>query len=79
MRLIYKICPASAWREAERRGVFQGSHDDVRDGFIHPYELRGTPARAEIRAIIRDFDESLMLEHSQLLRSIATGNVTRLV
>lgn len=32
---IYKICPASAWREAERRGVYLGSADDLRDGFIH--------------------------------------------
>ena len=35
MPTIYKICPASAWREAERRGFFSGSADDVRDGFIH--------------------------------------------
>lgn len=35
MRRIYKICPASAWREAERLGVYRGSADDVRDGFIH--------------------------------------------
>jgi uncharacterized protein (DUF952 family) len=35
VRTIYKICPASAWREAERRGVFRGSADDLRDGFIH--------------------------------------------
>ena len=34
MSLIYKICPASAWREAERQGVYRGSVDD-RDGFIH--------------------------------------------
>jgi uncharacterized protein (DUF952 family) len=33
--LIYKICPASAWREAEREGVYRGSRDDARDGFIH--------------------------------------------
>jgi uncharacterized protein (DUF952 family) len=32
---IYKICSASAWREAERQGVFRGSADDARDGFIH--------------------------------------------
>jgi uncharacterized protein (DUF952 family) len=32
---IYKICPASHWREAERRGVFLGSEVDLRDGFIH--------------------------------------------
>jgi uncharacterized protein (DUF952 family) len=35
MRRIYKICPASAWREAERQGVYRGSVDDARDGFIH--------------------------------------------
>ncbi len=35
MPTIYKICPASAWREAERRGVYLGSDDDKRDGFIH--------------------------------------------
>jgi uncharacterized protein (DUF952 family) len=33
--LIYKICPASAWREAERQGVYRGSGDDTSDGFIH--------------------------------------------
>jgi uncharacterized protein (DUF952 family) len=32
---IYKICPASVWREAERQGVYRGSTDDARDGFIH--------------------------------------------
>ena len=35
MRWIYKICPATAWREAERQGVYRGSADDARDGFIH--------------------------------------------
>jgi len=35
VRRIYKICPASAWREAERQGVYRGSAVDVRDGFIH--------------------------------------------
>ena len=35
MAIIYKICPASAWREAERQGVYRGSADDARDGYIH--------------------------------------------
>jgi uncharacterized protein (DUF952 family) len=35
MPIIYKICPASLWREAERAGVFRGSAADIRDGFIH--------------------------------------------
>jgi len=34
-QLIYKICPALLWREAEERGFFAGAPVDVQDGFIH--------------------------------------------
>jgi len=33
--VIYKISPASPWREAEREGVFRGAPVDLADGFIH--------------------------------------------
>jgi uncharacterized protein (DUF952 family) len=33
--LIYKICPETLWRDAERVGVFRGAPVDLRDGFIH--------------------------------------------
>jgi uncharacterized protein (DUF952 family) len=33
--VIYKICRPSEWEAAERAGVFRGSPDDHRDGFIH--------------------------------------------
>jgi uncharacterized protein (DUF952 family) len=33
--ILYKICPAELWREAERVGVFRGSEIDRRDNFIH--------------------------------------------
>ena len=42
-----------------------------REGFIHPYELTGTPARARIRAIVRDFDDDKLDEHVALLRGVA--------
>lgn len=48
MSTIYKICPAPAWREAERRGIYQGSADDRRDGFIHfstAAQVAGTAAK----------------------------------
>ena len=48
MSIIYKICPASAWREAERQGVYRGSADDKRDGFIHfstASQVAGTAAK----------------------------------
>jgi tripeptide aminopeptidase len=41
-----------------------------REGFIHPYEVTGTAAAAEIRLILRDFDEDKLDGHVALLRSI---------
>jgi uncharacterized protein (DUF952 family) len=35
MPILYKIIAASHWRAAEHDGVFRGSADDLRDGFIH--------------------------------------------
>ena len=35
MTIIYKICTASEWHEAERAGASRGSAADHHDGFIH--------------------------------------------
>ena len=35
MSHVYKICSMTLWQEAGRNGVFRGSDDDRRDGFIH--------------------------------------------
>ena len=32
---IYKILNADEWREAQHAGIYRGSADDQRDGFIH--------------------------------------------
>lgn len=48
MPTIYKICPASLWRKAERDGTFRGSSVDLRDGFIHfstPEQVAETAAK----------------------------------
>ncbi len=48
MPIIYKICPATLWREAEQAGIFRGSPADQRDGFIHfstAAQLEGTAAK----------------------------------
>jgi tripeptide aminopeptidase len=44
-----------------------------RDGFIHVYELSGDVARAEIRAILRDFDEGRLADHEAVLRRTAAA------
>jgi len=42
-----------------------------REGFIHPYALTGTPARATISTIVRDFDDEALERHLALLRRTA--------
>jgi tripeptide aminopeptidase len=48
-----------------------------REGFIHPYELHGTAALAELRAIVRDFDDDLLDAHVALLRGLAEDVVAQ--
>jgi uncharacterized protein (DUF952 family) len=35
MALIYKICPAALWCDAEAKGRFDGAPVDLADGYIH--------------------------------------------
>jgi tripeptide aminopeptidase len=42
-----------------------------REGFIHVYGLTGSAAEAEIRVIVRDFEDDLLDEHLALLRGVA--------
>ncbi len=41
-----------------------------REGFIHVYEVNATSGEAQIRAIIRDFDDDLLDQHADHLRGI---------
>lgn len=46
--MIFKIVGREAWSAACREGVYRGSPDDVRDGFIHfsaASQVKGTAAR----------------------------------
>lgn len=43
--MIFKVASEKAWDEACKHGIFHGSADDVRDGFIHlstAHQLAGT-------------------------------------
>jgi tripeptide aminopeptidase len=42
-----------------------------REGFIHPHGLEGSPARAQLRFIVRDFDDALLDQHVALLEAVA--------
>ena len=46
--VIYKICTRAEWAEAQAKGRYEGSADDLRDGFIHfssPYQVAATAAK----------------------------------
>lgn len=46
--VVFKICPAALWAEAERAGAFHGAPVDLTDGFIHfstADQVRETAAR----------------------------------
>ncbi|WP_072396481.1 DUF952 domain-containing protein [Hyphomicrobium sp. CS1GBMeth3] len=46
--MIFKIVDCAAWRAACAEGLFRGSADDMRDGFIHfsaPHQVRETAAK----------------------------------
>jgi tripeptide aminopeptidase len=46
-----------------------------REGFIHPYELVGSAGLAEMRAIVRDFDDEKLDQHVELFRRIVNDVV----
>ncbi len=59
MDLIYKIAPASLWRQAQDKGRFDGAPIDLADGFIH----FSTEAQAEETAekYFRGADDLLLI------------------
>jgi tripeptide aminopeptidase len=42
-----------------------------REGYIHVYAMTGTPATAELRLILRDFDDDALERHAELVRRTA--------
>jgi len=48
-----------------------------RDGFIHVYDVRATAGQAEIRAILRDFDDELLAGHADVVRATAAQVAAR--
>jgi tripeptide aminopeptidase len=44
-----------------------------REGFIHPYEVHGSAGLAEMRAIVRDFDDAKLDQHIEEFKRIVDG------
>lgn len=48
-----------------------------REGFLHPTEIAGTPGRAHVGFIARDFEDELLEQHVALLRRTAAEVIAR--
>jgi tripeptide aminopeptidase len=42
-----------------------------REGYLHPYDLEASAAKATFRVLLRDFDDDALASHEQLLRRTA--------
>ena len=66
--IIYKICSQKEWQNAKKIGVYKGSKDDLRDGFIHfssEKQVEGTLNKhfvGQKNLILLDVDVSLLPE-----------------
>jgi uncharacterized protein (DUF952 family) len=63
--MIFKIVGRDAWAAACREGLYRGSPDDLRDGFIHfsaPAQVKGTAEkhfRGQPDLVLVAFDEKV--------------------
>ena len=62
---IYKLFRRGEWEEAKKTGIFLGSPDDRRDGFIH------LSAAHQVRTT---FDKYFVAEDKPILAAIATAD-----
>lgn len=44
---------------------------DDREGYIHPYQIGGDAQKSSVVAIVRDFDDDLLQQHIDLIRTTA--------
>jgi uncharacterized protein (DUF952 family) len=68
---VYKVCSHDAWEEASRTGVYRGSADDLRDGFIHL--SRGAQLRATVERHFAGQRDLVLVT----LRAAQLGNALR--
>jgi len=74
---IYKICRPDEWAGTERAGVFRGSPDDKRDGFIHFSTAAQIPETVE-KYFAGESDLVLVaVDAAKLGASIEMGTVPR--
>jgi tripeptide aminopeptidase len=70
-QLVSAIKLASAIVERLPKDALSPETTQGREGYVHPYEVRGTDGLVELRFIVRDHEDELLEQHVALLRGIA--------
>ncbi|HEX7084301.1 MAG TPA: peptidase T [Gaiellaceae bacterium] len=70
-KLVNPIKLAARFVESLPQGRLSPETTEGREGFVHPYEIAGTPERATVTLILRDHDAELLAEHEALVRRLA--------
>jgi len=58
---VYKLFRVNEWEAAKKSGVFKGSPDDVRDGFLH---------FSAAHQVVTTFGKSFTQEHNLILAAV---------
>jgi tripeptide aminopeptidase len=69
--MVNAIKLAAAVVEKLPKGRLSPETTEEREGFVHPVVISGDSSEVELRFIVRDFENDLLDEHVELLRSIA--------
>jgi tripeptide aminopeptidase len=70
-KLVNSIKLAAAFLERLPKDRLSPETTEDREGFVHPVGVEGAAAATTITLIVRDFDDSKVAEHEQLLRDLA--------
>jgi tripeptide aminopeptidase len=71
-RMVNALRAAGMFLEKLPREHLSPESTEGRQGFLHPYDLRGGVGEAELSILLRDFDTEKLSEYKGLLDEIAT-------
>jgi tripeptide aminopeptidase len=70
-RMVNAIRAAAHLLNLLPRDRFSPETTEDREGFLHPYEIEGGVAEVRLQILLRDFEESGLQHHAELLRQTA--------
>jgi tripeptide aminopeptidase len=76
-KLVSALKVASAFIASLPTETWSPETTEGREGFVHPYEMKGGIEKAEITFIVRSFDDATLKEYEQRLESLLQQAIAR--